>query len=71
MMKKYIVEDQVNSEFLVHRSVFTEQEILEVEKKEIFNKCWLFIGHESEIPNNGDFNTKKSRRKESIIYTWQ
>lgn len=58
-MKKYIVEDQVNSEFLVHRSVFTDQEILELEKKEIFNKCWLFIGHESEIPNNGDFVRKK------------
>jgi p-cumate 2,3-dioxygenase alpha subunit len=58
-MKKYIVEDQLNSEFLVHRSVFTDQEILELEKKEIFNKCWLFIGHESEIPNNGDFIRRK------------
>jgi p-cumate 2,3-dioxygenase subunit alpha len=58
-MKKYIVEDKLNSEFLVHRSVFTEQEILEAERDEIFNKCWLFIGHESEVQNKGDFHRKK------------
>ena len=49
----------MNSEFLVHRSVFTEQEILKAERDEIFNKCWLFIGHESEVQNNGDFHRKK------------
>lgn len=58
-MKKYVVEDKLNSEFLVHRSVFTEQEILETERDEIFSKCWLFIGHESEVQNNGDFHRKK------------
>ncbi|WP_338448214.1 aromatic ring-hydroxylating dioxygenase subunit alpha [Niallia oryzisoli] len=58
-MKKYVVEDKLNSEFLVHRSVFTDQQILEREKKEIFNKCWLYIGHESEIPKNGDFVRRK------------
>ena len=51
-MKEYVVDDKLNSEFLVHRSVFTEQEILEAEREEIFSKCWLFIGHESEVPNN-------------------
>ncbi|KAA9027032.1 aromatic ring-hydroxylating oxygenase subunit alpha [Niallia endozanthoxylica] len=58
-MKKFVVEDKLNSEFLVHRSVFTEQQILEREKKEIFSKCWLYIGHESEIPKNGDFVRRK------------
>src|SRR3954447_24104312 len=58
-MKKYIVEDKLNSKFLVHRSVFTEQEILETERDEIFSKCWLFIGHESEVQNKGDFHRKK------------
>ena len=59
-MKKYIVEDKLNSEFLVHRSVFTEQEILETERDAIFSKCWLYIGHESELKNKGDFHQKKS-----------
>jgi len=58
-MKKYVIEDKLNSEFLVNRSVFTDQQILDLEKKEIFSKCWLYIGHESEIPKNGDFVRRK------------
>lgn len=58
-MKKLVLEDKLKPEFLVHRSVFTDQKIFELEKKEIFSKCWLFIGHESEIPNNGDFIRRK------------
>jgi p-cumate 2,3-dioxygenase subunit alpha len=58
-LKEYVIEDKLNSEFLVHRSVFTEQRILEMEREEIFSKCWLFIGHESELPNKGDFLRKK------------
>src|SRR5436309_3500324 len=58
-MKEYVVDDKINSEFLVNRSVFTDQEIFEKEKEEIFNKYWLFIGHESEVVNKGDFHRKK------------
>ncbi|WP_428912021.1 aromatic ring-hydroxylating oxygenase subunit alpha [Niallia sp. Krafla_26] len=58
-MEKLVVENKVKPEFKVHRSVFTDQEIFEREKKEIFSKCWLFVGHESEIPNNGDFIRRK------------
>lgn len=32
-MKEYVIDDRLNSEFLVHRSVFTEQEVLEKEKR--------------------------------------
>jgi p-cumate 2,3-dioxygenase alpha subunit len=58
-MKDYVIDDSLNSEFLVHRSVFTEQEILRKETEEIFSKCWLFIGHESEVSKLGDFHRKK------------
>ena len=58
-MKRNVVEDKSNAEFLVNRRVFIDQEILETERDEIFSKCWLFIGHESELANNGDFHRKK------------
>ncbi|MDS9471414.1 Rieske 2Fe-2S domain-containing protein [Sporosarcina pasteurii] len=58
-MSKYVIENQEKCEFLVHRSAFTSQEILEKEREEIFSKCWLFIGHETEIPKKGDFKRKK------------
>jgi p-cumate 2,3-dioxygenase subunit alpha len=58
-MKSYVIEDKQKCEFAVHRSVFTDQEILEKERDEIFSKCWLYIGHESELPNKGDYKRRK------------
>ena len=41
--------------FRVHRSSMVLPEIYELEKRRIFNKCWLYPGHESEVPNPGDY----------------
>ena len=68
-MKSYIREDHQKSEFSVHRSVFTSSDILQKERDEIFSKCWIYIGHESELPKNGDFKRKKSRRSKFTIHT--
>ncbi|OUM86328.1 aromatic ring-hydroxylating oxygenase subunit alpha [Parageobacillus thermoglucosidasius] len=51
--------DEEKCEFKVHRKAFTENEILKMEKEKIFDKCWLYLGHESEIPNPGDFKTRR------------
>lgn len=58
-MKEIIRENIEKHEFLVNRSVFSDKEILARERAEIFNKCWLFVGHETEIPNLGDYKRKK------------
>ncbi|MFK9090481.1 aromatic ring-hydroxylating dioxygenase subunit alpha [Bacillus salipaludis] len=74
-MESYIIEDKQKYEFLVNRKVFIDQEILEKERERIFSTCWLYIGHESELPNKGDFKRKKvggrnllfNRGKDGII----
>ena len=39
----------------VSRKAWTDQRVYELEKKGIFAKAWLFLGHESQIKNPGDF----------------
>ena len=42
---------------LVDRSIFTDQEIYQQELEKIFTRAWLFIGHDSLVPNPNDFFT--------------
>ena len=41
--------------FKVHRSSMLRPEIYELERTRIFDKCWLYLGHESEVPDTGDY----------------
>ena len=57
--KPLVIDDQERGLFRVNRRVFTSQEILEREWEQIFNHCWLYAGHESEIPTAGDFRARR------------
>lgn len=43
----------------VHRSIYQDPAIFALEQRQLFGKAWLYIGHESQIPNPGDFVTLK------------
>ncbi len=52
---RLIIDDADNGVFQVHRSTMTSPEIYEAERDLIFNRCWLYLGHESEVRRPGDF----------------
>ena len=42
-------------EGLVSRRIFFDPEIYQMELERVFARCWLFLGHESHIPESGDY----------------
>ena len=40
---------------LVDRSIFVDQEIYQQELEQVFGRSWMFVGHESQVPNPNDF----------------
>jgi phenylpropionate dioxygenase-like ring-hydroxylating dioxygenase large terminal subunit len=46
----------VHAEY-VHRDVYTDPEIFELEMDRIFGRAWVYVGHESQVPNAGDYWT--------------
>lgn len=53
-----VVDDHVHGTFLVHRSALTSRDIFELERERIFERCWLYVGHDSEIPQAGDYRRR-------------
>ncbi len=54
----FIDESAGDGRFLVHRSAYT-RDIVSLEYQRIFDRCWLYLGHESEIPDAGDFRLRQ------------
>jgi p-cumate 2,3-dioxygenase subunit alpha len=63
----YVIDDREAGTFRVAREAFTSQAVFEAERDRIFSRCWLYVGHESEIPNNNDFVTRKIGGREIIF----
>lgn len=63
-----IVNDAASSRFLVPRKAFTDQELFEKEYRAIFNRCWLYLGHASELPEPRTFVTRTVARR-PILFT--
>ena len=51
----------------VHRSLYTDPAIFEQEMTHIFGAVWVYLAHESQIPNNDDFVTSRLGPRPLIV----
>src|SRR5258708_4145166 len=57
-MNTALLIDESKKIFKVSRRAFVDPDILEAERAQIFDKCWLYLGHSSELAKPGDFVTR-------------
>jgi len=41
----------------VHRDVYTDAEVFQLEMERLWSRTWVYVGHASQIPDPGDFLT--------------
>ena len=63
-----IVDDTTAGRFLVPRAAFTSRDVFEREYAAIFGRCWLYLGHASELLDPGSFLTRRVARR-PILFT--
>src|ERR1700754_5237201 len=39
----------------VHRDVYIDDEVFQLEMEHLFGNTWVYVGHESQVPNEGDY----------------
>jgi phenylpropionate dioxygenase-like ring-hydroxylating dioxygenase large terminal subunit len=51
----------------VHRDVYLNEELFDLECERLFVRSWVFVGHASQVPNTGDFITTQIARQPVIM----
>jgi p-cumate 2,3-dioxygenase subunit alpha len=62
-----IQDDADAGRFSVNRRVMTSQEVFDLEQARIFDRSWLYVGHEMEIPEPGDFRRRSAAGRPLIF----
>src|SRR5258706_10977108 len=54
----FVINDPAHQDFQVNRRAMVDPRVLEAEMRRIFDTCWIYVGHESEVRTAGDFKTR-------------
>ncbi len=52
---------------LVHRRVYTDPALFDIEMDRVFGGTWCYIGHESEVPQPGSFVRRRLGRRQILL----
>ncbi len=62
-----VIDDSEAGVFRVNRRIFTDDDVFELEMKHIFEGNWVYLAHDSQIPNPGDYFTTHIGRQPVVI----
>lgn len=51
----------------VHRNVYLDPELFDLEMEQLWRNTWIYVGHDSQVPNAGDFYTTQIAREPVIM----
>jgi len=51
----------------VHRDVYVNPEIFELEMEQLWRNTWIYVGHDSQVPTAGDYYTTDIARQPVIM----
>ena len=51
----------------VHKRVYTDPEIFKLEMDRIYGQAWIYVGHESQVKNPGDYITSRIGDQDVIM----
>lgn len=64
---QFLIEDKEQGDYRLHRSAFTDEHLFELEMKHIFEGNWIYLAHESQIPNINDYYSTNIGRQPVFI----
>jgi p-cumate 2,3-dioxygenase subunit alpha len=56
---RYVQEDPASFTFRIRREALVSPEVLERERRAVFDRCWIYVGHGSEIATAGDYKSRQ------------
>lgn len=51
----------------VHKSVYTDPRIFDLEMQRIYGQAWIYVGHESQVPATGDYHTTRLGNQDVVM----
>jgi p-cumate 2,3-dioxygenase alpha subunit len=57
--EQVVLDDRERAVFRVKRAAMTSDQVWALERERIFDHCWLYLGHDSELTAPGDFVRRK------------
>ncbi len=62
-----VIDNKQDGLFRVNRQAFTDPDILALEHERVFERTWIYAGHTSEVPQPGDFRSRKVAGRPIIL----